>query len=829
MNHIRNATLSALVAAVCQSAFAQMPDALQQQQNDAAAAASSTAAGQLFSSPGALPPVAPPPPAPAPPDNEPRILRGNDRVIGTPRPVTRAISGAPSSFKFEDAPIAEVASVILTEIAKAEVVFHGPVTGSVTIATRQAVSPDQAVFLLETALQANGLVMARDARGTYHIGKPEALRGIVSAPRQAVNGVLPPGSGAVIVPLQFIGAAEMATILRPIAGPDALVRVDPVRNLLVLAGTRTQAEGWLDIVNTFDIDLLKGMSVGVFPLKYASVAEVEAALQVINGGTGRPAAPTTPGRSGGSSTSAPASGGAAAAAAAAQGDGSALFGGVRVMPIERINSILVVSPRASALDDARRWIERLDRPNSNSTEPQLNVYGVQNGNARHLAAVLTGIYGGGGSSASGGSGIAPGLGSSSNTTGGFGNTSSFGTSSGFGNTSIGSGSNTFGSSGGFGGSSGSFGGGSSGFGGSSSGFGNSGNALNNNRGSGTQPGVSATNLDNGVRVIADEVNNAILVYSTPSEFAKIEATLKRLDVRSAQVLIEASIIEVTLRDQLSYGLEWFFKNSGKYEGGGTLGTLPATTAAAAASATTGFAYSLSRSASDVRLVLNALASMSLVKVISSPSLMVLDNQTASIVVGDQVPVQTGTTISSTGGFASTSIQYKDTGVQLQVMPSVNAGNIVTMLLTQAVTDVSTVRDDATGQFPFRQRQITSKVAVRSGEALVLGGLIRDNVSNGRGGIPFLKDLPVVGAAFGSTTVAKDRTELVVILTPRVVRSDEDIRDVGAEMRDRMKGIFSDPRLSNGGPVRPGAPDPRVELAPGIAGLPRATASGSPSN
>ena len=802
-----------------------MPDALQQRLSDPSADVS-TAAGQLLSSPGALPPAAPPAPVAPPPENEPRILRGNDRVIGSPRPVTRAIAGAPSAFKFEDAPIAEVASVILTEIAKAEVVFHGQVTGSVTLSTRQAVSPDQAVFLLETALQANGLVMARDARGTYHIGRPEALKGIVSAPRQAVNGRLPPGSGSIVVPLQFIGANEMAAILRPIAGGDALVRVDPIRNLLVMAGTRTQAEGWLDIVNTFDIDLLKGMSVGVFPLKYASVAEVEAALQVINGG-GRPAAPTTPGR-GGTASTAPAPGGSGGAAAGASAEGNALFGGVRILPIERINSILVVSPRASALDDARRWIERLDRPNSNSTEPQLNVYAVQNGNARHLAAVLTGIYGGGSSSTGGGTGIAPGLGNSSGATGGFGNSSNggFGNAGSFGGgmsggSSFGSGSNSFGS--------GSFGGGGSSFGGAS-GLGNANNALGGNRSGSSQTGVSATNLDNGVRVIADEVNNAILVYSTVNEFSKIEATLKRLDVRSAQVLIEASIIEVTLRDELSYGLEWFFKNSGKYAGEGTLGAIPATTALASASATTsagaGFAYSLSRSAGDVRVVLNALASKNLVKVISSPSLMVLDNQTASIVVGDQVPVQTGTTVSSTG-FATTNVQYKDTGVQLQVMPSVNAGNIVTLLLTQAVTDVGTAA--AGQQVPFRQRQITSKVAVRSGEALVLGGLIRDNTGNVRAGIPFLKDLPVVGAAFGSTSQLLDRTELVVILTPRVVRSDEDIREVGTEMRDRMKGIFSDNRLSNGGRASSGTLDPKVEQAPGVSSLPRSEAPFSSPN
>ena len=821
MTLLRNATLSALVVAVCHSAGAQMPDALLQPQlaqqpisGDAAAAAA--AIGTL--APSAMPPPAPPAPAaPVATDREPRILRGTDTVIAPQRPVGRAIAGAPSSFKFEDAPIAEVAAVILGDIAKAEVVFHGPVTGTTTIATRQPVSPDQAVFLLETALQASGLVMARDGRGTYHVGRPDALKGIVSPPRQAVGGVLPPGFGSIIVPLQFIGANEMATILRPIAGGDAVIRVDPVRNLLVLAGTRTQAEGWLDIVNTFDVDLLKGMSVGVFPLKYASVAEVDAALQVVNGG--RPPAVGTGNRAGAPATSAPAPSSANAAGAAA--DANPLFGAMRIMPLERINSILVVTPRAAALDEARKWIERLDRPNSNSTEPQLHVYGVQNGNARHLAEVLSGIYGGtSGNSGSGNSGVAPGLGSSTGFSGG---NSGFGSgNSGFGGGGSGFGTNTssgFGSSTGNFASSGSFGSGSgSGFGTGGSFGNNSGTNNNNNRGN--QPGVSATTFGNGVRVIADEVNNAILVYASASEFSKIEATLKRLDVRSAQVLIEASIIEVTLRDELNYGLEWFFKNNGAYQGQGSLGGVPAV-ATAVANSTGGFAYSLGRNAGDVRVVLSALASKNLVKVISSPSLMVLDNQVASIVVGDQVPIQTGTTVSSTG-FATTNVQYKDTGVQLQVMPSVNAGNIVTMVLTQAVTDVGTAAQGQ--QVPFRQRQITSKVAVRSGDALVLGGLIRDNTANGRSGIPFLKDLPVVGAAFGATTRNLDRTELVVILTPRVVRSDEDIRDVGTEMRDRMKGIFQDDRLSNRGRAPSGALDPKVEQAPGVSLLPAAGTS-----
>ncbi len=250
------------------------------------------------------------------------------------------------------------------------------------------------MFLLESALQANGLGMIRDARGTYHVGRPDALRAIGGTLRQFRSGEpLPPGNGAVIIPLQYIGAAEMASILRPMVTPDAIVRVDNLRNVLVMSGTRTQAEAWMDLVNTFDVDLLKGMSVGVFPLKYASVKEVEAALRVVSGGGGS-APGAVPGTPAGAAAAAAAGANQANAAPVTLGEGNPLFGALRIMPIERINSILVVTPRAAYLDEARRWIEKLDQPSDNGAEPQLFIYHVQNGNAKHLAGVLSGIFGG---------------------------------------------------------------------------------------------------------------------------------------------------------------------------------------------------------------------------------------------------------------------------------------------------------------------------------------------------------------------------------------------------------------------------------------------------
>jgi general secretion pathway protein D len=275
------------------------------------------------------------------------------------------------------------------------------------------------------------------------------------------------------------------------------------------------------------------------------------------------------------------------------------------------------------------------------------------------------------------------------------------------------------------------------------------------------------------------------VYGTAAEFSKVEATLKRLDIPPTQVMIEASIIEVTLTDDLKYGLQWIFDDKARSGLSGS-GVLSTASGAAFAATPAGFSYTLRNSLGNVRAVLNALAEKSLVKVISSPSLMVLDNHTASIVVGNQQPIRVGETITS-GGVISNNIQYKDTGVSLSVTPSVNAGNMVTMLLNQGVSDVGPV-DVATGQRSFLQRQIGSKVAVRSGETLVLGGLIRDNTTTGKSGLPGLQDIPILGNLFGANTTALNRTELLVIITPQVVRSDQDLRGLSADLKGKMKNL-----------------------------------------
>lgn len=684
------------------------------------------------------------------PERKPQYLIGTGQILAAPS-TAGAIQGAPAGLKFEDAPLADVVGVILREIAKVDYVIHPPINGNVTLSTQGNVSADHAMQLLEAALHANGVAMARDTRGVFHIGRPDAVRSVVPGLRQASSEPLPPGMGAVVIPLKNTGAAEMATILRAMAPAEALLRVDTLRNLIVMSGTRPQIEGWLDIIRTFDVDLLKGMSVGVFPLKHVSTQDVEKAIRMISGGNvtsptrtagsnppGIPAAPGTPGGSN-----------AAAATPSALPAEVGLLGALRILPIANINSLLIVTPRASYLEEARRWIEKLDQPGSGMGDLQLFVYPVQNGNAKHLANVLNGLFGNGVSAPPTSTAprpIAPGLQNASGTAG-------------------------------FGGSAGGFGTGLGGFG----------SAAQNNANLANQaPGVSTVTLNSGVRVMADEVNNAVLIYGSRGEYDKIQKALKRLDVPPTQVLIEASIIEVTLNDDLKYGLQWVFsdKTRGGLSGSGVISNVGGGVLGGAAA---GFSYTLKNPLGDVRGVINALADKSLVNVISSPSLMVMDNHTASIAVGTQQPIRSSETFVGGSNNVTTAIQYKDTGVTLSVTPSVNAGNMVTMLINQAVTDVG-AEDATTGQRSFLQRQFNSKVAVRSGETLVLGGLIRDNSTSGKAGIPLLQDIPLLGKLFGANTKNQARTELLVVITPRVVRNDVDLIAIGQEMRERMRGL-----------------------------------------
>ncbi len=259
------------------------------------------------------------------------------------------------------------------------------------------------------------------------------------------------------------------------------------------------------------------------------------------------------------------------------------------------------------------------------------------------------------------------------------------------------------------------------------------------------------------------------------------AALKKLDIPPLQVLIEATIAEVTLTDELRYGVRWFFQT-----GNSQITLSDAITGAVTPVA--GFSYFFSTT--DTQAVLDALESVTDLNVISSPQLMVLDNQTASLQVGDQVPIATGQAVSITDPDAPivNTIQLLDTGVVLNVTPRVNAGGLVIMEIEQEVSDPIVTATSGIDSPTIQQRRITSSVAIQSGETVALGGLIRDRQSKTRSGVPVLSSIPVLGALFRDTTADSSRTELLVLITPRVVRNVEDARRITDELRQRLRAV-----------------------------------------
>ncbi len=639
---------------------------------------------------------------------------------GAPRPPD---TGGEYTLNFEATDLQEVVKAVLGDLLKESYFIDPKVTGQVTIQTSRPLKRAELLPTLENLLRLNGAVLLR-SDGLYKVMPgAQATRGSPPASVQRVAAAR--GYGIRVVPLRYVSARELHKLIEPFLPPDAPQIVDEQRNLLILTGTEQELESTMELVEIFDVDWLNGMSVGLYKLKDAEVKTLHAEMEKIFGDKDSP-----------------------------------VSGVVRMVPVERLNALLVVTSRPDYLEHAREWVERLDQV-ADAVGPRLFVYRVQNGKAADLATVLGGIFGaettkeGGPPAAE----LAPGeepttldsdQSRTSETEGQMGDEKA-----GYGKGRTGKGSK--------------------------------------------EPAVSVVSTEN-LKIIADESTNSLVILARTQDYKMIETALKNLDVVALQVFIEASVIEVTLNETLRYGVEWFFRHSVREDTAvATLNLFPEAAGAAAGAGVLGplgapnFSYALFGDNAKVRAVINALADESKLNVLSSPSLMVLDNQTATIKVVQQVPIITSQQQSSIGGGADTSnilqgVDYKDAGVILEVTPRVNLGGRITLELVQDVTDVDRTQENVGGNPGFLQRNVESTVTVQSSETIVIGGLIRENKSDSETGIPFLKDMPVLGGLFRTQSDTSTRTELIVLLTPSAVRDQGEARAVTKEFRERLKQL-----------------------------------------
>lgn len=573
------------------------------------------------------------------------------------------------------------------------------VKGTMTLQAARALRRDEVLPALEATLNVYGAAMVNDG-GVYRVvpirDAPRRISGLRISGAQTQTA----GFAVEIVPIKYVSAADMEKTLRPFAPEGGILRIDEGRNLLVLAGTSRELAMMRDVVSTFDVNWLAGMSFALFPVEYVDAQTLADELGAVFADARSPIGPV-----------------------------------VRIVPLTRLNSLMIVTHEPSYLKEVGAWIKRLDI-GASTPGRRIYVYDVQNGKADDLAASLNKIL------SIGGEPIAAPSSARNNT------------------------------------------------------FDSSGSALTTAprlqapdagaRGQGGAASAAAGSISSeagALKIVPNIESNALLIYAAPSEFAVIETALKRLDVAPIQVLIEASLAEVSLTDDLRYGLQW------AYQGGDGPVVLSEAANGAVNPSFPGFSY-LFTGRTDIRAVLNALESITRVNVISSPKLLVLNNREAELQIGDQVPIVVQSSVSTVGETAPivNSVQLRDTGVILRITPRVNKSGLVLLDVAQEVSDVVPTTTSNIDSPTIQQRRIASTIAVHSGETIALGGLIRDSRSRTRGGIPYVTRIPIIGDLFGSTSKNARRTELIVLVTPRVIRSQEESDQLMDELRERFRGL-----------------------------------------
>ena len=289
-----------------------------------------------------------------------------------------------------------------------------------------------------------------------------------------------------------------------------------------------------------------------------------------------------------------------------------------------------------------------------------------------------------------------------------------------------------------------------------------------------------------MRIEADEAHNALLISASARDYDLIRQVLQGIDVPPLQVLIEVTVAEVTLNDKLNYGVQYFI-NSGRSN---TLLTTGAS-AAGIVPATPGFALSWITGKFQPRAILDALSEVTETKVISTPRLLVLSNQTARLQVGDVVPIitQSATSTITSNPLVLNNVTYKETGVVLEVTPRVNSGGYVTMDVNQSVSDVVNTTTSTIDSPTIRQRRLTSTISVKSGESILLGGLIQQQDNRDASGIPILNELPGIGSLFGTRHNGIGRTELIMLMTPRVIANEDAARDATARVEREFQAVL----------------------------------------
>jgi general secretion pathway protein D len=648
-------------------------------------------------------------------------------------------SGSEKGYQmnFENTPIPTVAKAVLGDILGMGYTIDPRVQGTVSLASGRPVPRKDLLYVLESALRVSNVALVREGVAYRLVPSPDAVGS------GSIDGAHGPdaGFGISVVPLQFVSAQTLNKLLENFAARPGMVRADPSRNLIIIQGNAADRRAAIDTALNFDADWMQGQSVGIYPVNNSTLEPVISELERIID----------------------------------SGEGGLSQNVVKLQPIARQNAILVVSRRPEYLRTVSTWINRLDRSGGAGTG--VKVYRMRYGDARQVAAVLNDIFLGGSTTSIDNpvNQIAPGGGlmtASSDRPAQNGQatnpSSPVRVASGPGGSNFDSRfSDTFGGR----------------------------SASNSNQAAQTTSARGGSNgpLLSNVRISPDVVNNALLIYASQENYRVIERTIHQLDQPQLQVSIDATIAEVTLNDDLRYGVQFFLKSKDvglPNDVGSVINT--ATKTAVLSKVLPGFNFLVGTDAQP-RLIIDALHSVTDVKILSTPSVVVVDNQAASLQVGDTIPIATRSAqaVETPTAPIVNNIDYRNTGVILRVVPRINANGNVLLDVEQEISAVARTSTADTLTPTVSQRRVRSSVAVASGQTVLLGGLISERQERGRSGIPGLLNVPGLGELFSQNTGAAQRTELIIFIRPQIIRNGVDANRVATELRSKMRSVYPD--------------------------------------
>ena len=653
------------------------------------------------------------------------VIEGSGRFVGEPpagaigRPSEDVADGV--TLNLVNVPAPQAAKTILGDILSVKYTVDPGIEGKITIQTPKPVARSAVIDLFQAALRSNNAALV-NTNGLYRIVPIDhAVVGASIRTDETPDSEELIGSGLKVVQLKYVSASEIRRVLETIAPRGGIVRTDDSRNLITLSGNRQDIGAMMDAIALFDVDVMKGMSFAIVPVKTSQPEAIAGELKTVF---------------------------------ASDRDGP-MAGLVQFLPNKRLGAILVISPQPQYLRRAETWIRRLDAQ-AQGSEKQLFTYAVQNRRAQELVDVLQSMFSSEGGGTAQRRNVAPTYQEASVQSAPASQQPSGLTSaiSGFSKTSASASAAPSGSN-------------------RSPVASETGNASS---GSAVQFGADTATAGPRVKIVADEAKNAILIEATKADYQRVLQVIGNLDAIPNQVLIEATIAEVTLNDDLKFGVRWFMQKKNASL------TFTDQASGALGSVFPGFSYALS--AANVAATLDALNQITSVNIVSSPSLTVMDNKPAVLQIGDQVPIttQSATSVLTTGAPIVNSVSYKDTGVILSMTPRINDSGRVLLDIEQEVSSVAQTTSSSIDSPTIRQRKIKTSVAVNDGDALVLGGMIQDSKSISRSQIPIFGDIPFLGNAASSKDNAIVKTELIILIRPHVIRTLNEARSVTEEYR-----------------------------------------------